>query len=91
MEEFDRFRGHKTAVPDYLINFYDKLSIISHKKCRQHFHCADGGKLYTISGQFVLKKCSIVLTSFLGWMRTRLRNDRAILLSFEGTSQDAGD
>jgi hypothetical protein len=40
-----------------LINFYDELLVFSHKKCRQHFDCAGGGKLYIMSGQFALKKC----------------------------------
>ena len=58
----EEFEDKKLLRQIILINFDDKLSVVSHKKCRQHFHCADGGKLYTMSGQLALKKCSIVLT-----------------------------
>ena len=52
------FEDRKLLRQTILINFYEKISVVSHKKRRQHFHCADGGKLYTMFGQFALKKCS---------------------------------
>jgi len=76
----EEFEDRKLLRQTILINFYDKLSVVSHKKCSQHFHCADGGKLYIMSGQFALKKCSIVLTSVLRWMRTKVRTIKPILL-----------
>ena len=50
-EVSENFPGHKTAAPDCFDKYLlQNISVVSHKKCRQHFHSADGGKLYIISG-----------------------------------------
>jgi hypothetical protein len=50
------FESRKLLRETSWINFYYKISVVSHKKSCQHCHFADGGKLYIISAQVALQK-----------------------------------